>query len=165
MLSHRGEMAATRYERDIRTALREFSPEESSHASDPEEASLWFQGLPTPGAAGVIAGLALLVDDPFLRPGSWALKALPVLTFVLAVLMVSRLPYSHVANRFLAGRKPVHFLVMVLVVLVMALTYHFEASLAGGMIAYALSGPVTAIFRRRRGRGEVPAAAGEREVR
>ena len=129
----------------------------SAHAGDPEEAHLWFEGLPTPGAAGVIAGLALLLPDRDLRPESAVLRLLPYATLALGLLMVSRLPYVHVTSRFLRGRKPVHYIVVSLVVLVLALTFHFEAALAGAVLVYAVSGPVVALFRRRRRNAPLPA--------
>ena len=132
----------------------------SSQHGDPEEANLWFQGLPTPGAAAVIAGLALLVDDPIIRPGGVVLWLLPWATLVLGLLMVSRFPYTHIVNRFLKGRKPVHYLVVGMVALVLALTFHFEASLVGAVMLYALSGPVVSLFRRRVGRGARVGAEG-----
>jgi CDP-diacylglycerol--serine O-phosphatidyltransferase len=122
----------------------------SAHAEDPGEANLWFDGLPTPGAAGVIAGLAILLPDRDLRPESAILRLLPYATLVLGFLMVSRLPYVHFTNRFLRGRKPVHSIVIGLVVLVLALTFHIEAAIAGGVLVYALSGPLVGLVRRKR---------------
>lgn len=129
----------------------------SSHHEDPEEASLWFKGLPTPGAAGVIAGLAILMDDRDWRPDSAVLRFLPWVTLGLGALMVSKLPYAHFTNRFLKGRKPVTYLVLGLGVLVLSMAWNFEVVLAGTLLAYALSGPAVALFRRRPAR---PAAAG-----
>lgn len=127
---------------------------------DPEEARLWFEGLPTPGAAGVVAGLAILLPDSDFRPDSALLRFLPWATLVLGLLMISRLPFAHVANRFLRGRKPVHVVVSALVLFVVSMTFHFEAVLAGALMLYALSGPVVGVFRRRRRRDE--AVAGRR---
>lgn len=129
----------------------------SAHAEDPEEANLWFEGLPTPGAAGVIAGLAILLPDRDLRPEGAVLRLLPYATLALGILMVSRLPYVHVTSRFLRGRKPVHYIVVGLIVLVLALTFHFEAALAGAVLLYALSGPVVALVRRRKRNAARPA--------
>lgn len=125
---------------------------------DPEEAQLWFQGLPTPGAAGVIAGVAILLPDPTFNPESALLRLLPWATLVLGVLMVSRAPFAHFTNRFLKGRKPVQYLVTGLLILVLSLTFHFAVVLAGTLMAYALSGPVAWLFRRNRRTGPRPAA-------
>ena len=121
----------------------------SSHHGDPEEANLWFEGLPTPGAAGVIGILAILVTDPDWRPEAWMLRWLPLVTLLLGLLMVSKLPYAHVTNRFLRGRKPVTYLVIAILVLLLSMAWKVEVVLAGALFGYALSGPVVALLRRR----------------
>lgn len=113
----------------------------SAHAEDPEEAHLWFEGLPTPGAAGVVASLAVLLDDRTFGPEGAVLRWLPGLVLALGILMVSKLPFPHFTNRFLKGRKPMTYLVLSLLVLVLSLAWNFEAVLAGSLILYALSGP------------------------
>lgn len=133
----------------------------SSHTGDPEEASLWFEGLPTPGAAGVIAAIAILIGDHDWRPENAVLRSLPWLTLVLGLLMVSKLPYVHATNRFLKGRKPVTYLVLALLLFVLSLAWKVEAVLAGILLVYTLSGPVMGIVRRRRAREEIPAGVGE----
>ena len=129
----------------------------SSRISDPEDAHLWFEGLPTPGAAAVIAGLAILLPDRDLRPEGAILRLLPYASVALGLLMVSHLPYAHATNRFLRGRKPVQYLVAGTVVLILALTFHWQAALAAACLAYALSGPVVALFRRRKRNAAAPA--------
>ena len=124
---------------------------------DPEEASLWFQGLPTPGAAGVIAGLAIVLPNQTLRPEGALLRLLPWATLALGLLMVSRLPFVHFTNRFLKGRKPIQYLVGAVALLVLALTFNLPAVVASLLLLYALSGPVVGIFRRRRHRRPAPA--------
>ena len=128
---------------------------------DPEEEQLWFQGLPTPGAAAVIAGVALLLPEPRFNPESALLRLLPWATLLLGMLMVSRVPFVHVTNRFLKGRKPIQYLVTALLVLVLSLTFHFEVVLACLVLLYALSGP--AVWLLRRFRRPAPAAAGGSE--
>ncbi len=129
---------------------------------DPEEAHLWFKGLPTPGAAGVIAALAILLPDPEFPLERTLFRALPYLTLGLGLLMVSRLPFAHFTNRFLRGRKPLTYIVWILAALVLALAFHsFKMVLGAGLGLYALSGPVVGISRRIR-RGRVPAGTGAR---
>jgi CDP-diacylglycerol--serine O-phosphatidyltransferase len=125
----------------------------SSHQADPEEANLWFDGLPTPGAAGVIAAISVLIYDKDFRPGPAVQDAvarfLPWATLALGLLMVSKFPYAHVTNRFLKGRKPVTYLVLGLGALVLFLGLEvFEAALAATLLCYALSGPLVAGIRR-----------------
>ena len=125
---------------------------------EPDQSVAQFNGLPTPGAAGVIIGLAIS-HETLLR---WADLAAPgrvlaaqvvslVLLVGLGLLMVSRVPFVHFANRFLTGRRPVGRVALLL--LVIGLIYATKAPdvvFAGGFLAYALSGPLAVIPRRLR---------------
>jgi CDP-diacylglycerol---serine O-phosphatidyltransferase len=73
-----------------------------------------FVGLPSPAAAGSIAGFAILFYTlrvqgnhlPHAEDIDWAMRrVLPVFTLVLAALMVSRIPYPHVINQLLSGQR------------------------------------------------------------
>jgi CDP-diacylglycerol--serine O-phosphatidyltransferase len=96
-----------------------------------DKAHMEFKGLPSPGAAGVIATLVLLqgfllgprgqvvariaepeVIDRFAQYG--ITLALPFVALTLGYLMVSKFRYTHVANRFLRGRKPFYYLRIIL---------------------------------------------------
>ena len=99
-----------------------------------ESAHMSFVGLPTPAAAGVIASLVIFhqeaVPDILTHPGrDWSagglvnfllddlvIYALPVLALGLAVLMVSRIRYSHVINQYIRGKKPFAHLIRALIV-------------------------------------------------
>lgn len=73
-----------------------------------------FQGLPSPAAAASIAGFAILfytlrVEEP---PYEWkhsmdtvVQHCLPFFALIVALLMVSRIPYPHVVNRMFRGKK------------------------------------------------------------
>jgi CDP-diacylglycerol--serine O-phosphatidyltransferase len=79
--------------------------DEAAHAS--------FVGLPSPGAAGVIVSLIIFHQEDV--PGFDALiYVLPVVTLGVAVLMVSRIPYPHILNLYLRGKKPFSYLIQVL---------------------------------------------------
>lgn len=75
-----------------------------------------FRGLPSPGAAGCIASLAILRAEwapttpdgnglPWL--GAFITMAAPAGALIVALLMVSRIPYPHVAKQVFRGRR--HF--------------------------------------------------------
>lgn len=82
-----------------------------------------FRGLPSPGAAGCLASLAILRGEliqrwPPLAPESvrlgieiWA----PLGALTVALLMVSQLPYPHLTKQILRGRRPFSHLVQVVV--------------------------------------------------
>lgn len=135
----------------------ENEPDESAHMD--------FRGLPSPGAAGVVASLVLLFTY-LVEPGAtqvptpivpnwqdvtWFLIAvsivLPVMTLFAALLMVSNIQYAHLVNHWIRGRKPVSY-VLKLVVISLALFYAFTIAAAACANMYALSGPVLAVWRR-----------------
>lgn len=126
---------------------------ESQRVQEPGHVTRTFRGLPSPGAAGMVASLVLFRHEF----AAWDLRWLPwvflVGTPVAGLLMVSRFAFPHVMNRYLTGaRSP--FTILVLVVLLFLTIQHWEASLAGLFWAYAATGPVTAgvraLFRRGR---------------
>jgi CDP-diacylglycerol--serine O-phosphatidyltransferase len=97
-----------------------------------------FRGLPSPGAAGCIATLAILrgglLDrfpglDPMLLKRvveTWAMAG----ALLVALLMVSRVPYPHVTKHFLRGRRHFdHLIVLVLAVCIIALIQELALAL------------------------------------
>ncbi len=91
----------------------------------------YFTGLPSPGAAGAVVSAVLFCHEGYLNPfWQWLLETVPVrdtteimqmqarvlgvYMLVIGVLMVSRLRFVHVANRFLSGRKRFTYLVATL---------------------------------------------------
>jgi CDP-diacylglycerol--serine O-phosphatidyltransferase len=96
---------------------------ENDHSPD---SHLWFKGLPSPAAAGAVASAAIFrheLRDPPLEDllGALAISprdveqlldfGLPLATVMLSILMVSRVPYPHLANQMLRGRKSFSHLV------------------------------------------------------
>jgi CDP-diacylglycerol--serine O-phosphatidyltransferase len=80
-----------------------------------EMAHMSFAGLPSPAAAGLIVSLVIFYQQfPNLDA---VVYLLPLLTLGVAVLMVSRVPYPHVVNVYLRGKKPFGYLIRVLLFL------------------------------------------------
>lgn len=107
---------------------------------------LYFKGLPSPGAAGMIVTIALLNDQVIPQISSAALsiiiaKAIPWLLIILGILMVSRLPYTHLANKLLRGKKPIWFFLMLVFAIIM-FTLKPKEVLAVAFTIYTLSGPI-----------------------
>jgi CDP-diacylglycerol--serine O-phosphatidyltransferase len=114
-----------------------------------------FKGLPSPAAAGCLASLAILRSElpgyaSSLDPHAvqlfvkfWA----PPGALLVALLMVSRVPYPHFTNQLLRGRRSFRFLVqVVLLAFIIALTPELAFFLL--FWGYALNGPVRqALFR------------------
>ncbi|MCE9546013.1 MAG: CDP-diacylglycerol--serine O-phosphatidyltransferase [Planctomycetia bacterium] len=89
-----------------------------------------FSGLPTPAAAAAIAGFALLFYT--LRMDSndnvhktdidvWVQRGLPLFALLVAMLMVSRIPYPHLVNQFLRGHRSFAHMVGLVFVIVAVL--------------------------------------------
>ena len=120
----------------------------------------WFAGLPSPGAAGAVAGLALLHQHIWDRNNhavgaDYAAYVMLGASLLCAVAMVSRFRYVHLANRYLKGRAPFAAVVGGLMVLMLLLVWP-QPAIAGGFVAYAISGPLAELSRRgarRRARG------------
>ncbi len=83
----------------------------------------YFSGLPSPAAAGTVASFAIAIPDITNWTGASTAGAMvqleklwvpsvtigvPVLTVVLACLMVSKLPYPHVINQWMGRRHRVY---------------------------------------------------------
>ena len=130
-----------------------------------------FLGLPSPGAAGAVAGFVLMRQD--LR--GWSLDTasstlrflasacvyvLPALVVVCGLLMISTVRYPHVVNKYLRGRRPITRLLLgVLVILLLFVAHRYALGI--GCVLYALYGPFVQIYlwARRRREAPVPAPA------
>src|SRR5262249_3557113 len=114
-----------------------------------------FKGLPSPGAAGCVASLAVLRGE---LAGSWVnldparVHALvmmwaPLGGLLVALLMVSRVPYPHVTKQLLRGRRHFgHLVQAVLLVCLVALTH--ELALLLLFWGYALGMPLRYVVNR-----------------
>jgi CDP-diacylglycerol---serine O-phosphatidyltransferase len=111
-----------------------------------------FRGLPSPGAAGTIAGLVMLHAHLLAGGPEWLTRvsAMGVLGIMLltAFAMISRMPYVHVINRYLRGRAPFGYVAMGVVVLLL-LSVAPQWSIAIAFVSYALSAPITRLLRLR----------------
>lgn len=111
----------------------------------------YFQGLPSPAAAGALVGLIWACHDMQLSPEDFAIAAL-VMTIVLGALMVSNFTYHSFKDINLVDRIP--YIVMLAVVLGFILVSIDPPKLVFTVFAlYALSGPVIYVVRLKRKRG------------
>lgn len=116
-----------------------------------ESSHMWFKGLPIPGAAATVAGLVILYEEVLRRnPESFfsdvLLWIMPAVTLAVGLLMVSRIRYAHLANRYLRGRRPLSMLFWFMLLLAAFLIYP-QLVMAAVTVAYAMSGPVGVIYR------------------
>ena len=135
------------------TALRlaRFTVETSPDHTLDETAA--FHGIPSPGAAGLVASIILL-HQHVLASGSdsdWFAQAyafgVPVVMLVAALLMVSNIPYSHFVKRYLGRPQSFRFLASIVIVFFLCIWW-FQETVAVGFIIYALTGPITAFKNR-----------------
>ena len=117
-----------------------------------------FHGLPSPGAAGAVVGLVLLHEHlESIRAGSESgiigfieaalVLLVPIVVLLAAIMMVSAVPYPHMANRYLRGKRSFAYLVRIAAVLSLAIWW-LQETLAVVFLLYVLSGPWKLIFSR-----------------
>lgn len=127
----------------------------------------FFMGLPSPGAAGCVAALVTLrynfndiryVPDDVVAPLTSVVA--PVVGVALALLMVSRVPFVHMANRVLHRRR--NFNKVVQAVLVVLVVFLFrELALVLFFWGYALYGPARLLWAKWTHTALLPADAAE----
>lgn len=122
----------------------------------------YFRGLPSPAAAGTVASFAIAM--PTLRQGTdaslpgmvqwWSQLGVdlvetgtPIVTLVLAGLMVSRIRYPHVLSQWLNGRRNFYKLAQVMFVVVVLATIH-ELALPLLFSLFAFGYPLIALWNR-----------------
>lgn len=121
-----------------------------------------FEGLPSPAAAGVILSLVLFIFDgrnelPLNLEPSTAdslalalLHGLPGIACVLGLLMISKLPYVHVVQRYVGNRARATAFVPITLVALFMIMFH-EWSLLLVSATYVLGGVVLAVRAKIRG--------------
>jgi CDP-diacylglycerol--serine O-phosphatidyltransferase len=115
-----------------------------------EDAHLSFAGLPSPPAAGTIVSLVIFQQDFLPKITKWpeefinvselaAVWALPVITLMAGILMVTRIPYPHVVNRLLSGKKQFSTFVFVLFVGLLII-WNIQLAMALGFCVFVVYG-------------------------
>ncbi len=84
-----------------------------------------FKGLPSPAAAGCVVSLAILRSTPARGIAPETMEGLvrvwaPLGTLIVALLMVSRVPYPHITKQILRGRRSFSVVVQVVLALFLA---------------------------------------------
>jgi CDP-diacylglycerol--serine O-phosphatidyltransferase len=115
-----------------------------------ESAHLSFAGLPTPPAAGLVVSMVIFQQDFLPHVVDWpnglfraleltTLWGLPVVTLIAGLLMVSRIPYPHVMNRLLRGRKRFSTFLLVVLALLLAI-WNIQLAMVVGFCTFVLYG-------------------------
>ena len=118
-----------------------------------------FRGLPSPGAAAIVAGSVMFFESLGLPQRYFNVSIevqkslasifpylLPVMLLIAALLMVSRFAYAHLINRFVRGRKRFRTVVGFFL-LVMMILWQPQITVLLGIYIYTLSAPVLALIR------------------
>jgi CDP-diacylglycerol--serine O-phosphatidyltransferase len=119
----------------------------------------FFQGLPSPAAAALIAGMVWVSTDNSLSPKDflWLKSSACLLTFIGGISMVSNFPFWSGKNINL--RKSVPFIVVIALALAFALGALYPPGVFFGLfVCYALSGYALSFWRWRRRRAAAAAA-------
>jgi CDP-diacylglycerol--serine O-phosphatidyltransferase len=115
-----------------------------------------FIGLPSPGAAGLIASTVLLhqhldkIQDPVgVVAGliGFITILVPIFTFCVALLMISSIRYPHMANRFLRVNRSFGHTAWFAVAIIFLVVF-FQETLAIIFFCYACSGPARVLLSR-----------------
>jgi CDP-diacylglycerol--serine O-phosphatidyltransferase len=117
-----------------------------------EDTHLSFAGLPTPPAAGTIVSIVIFQQDFLPKITKWpegfinaseyaAVWALPVITLMAGILMVTRIPYPHVVNRVLRGKKQFSTFLLVLFA-VLLIIWNIQLAMALGFCVFVVYGLV-----------------------
>jgi len=123
-----------------------------------ESAHMSFVGLPSPAAAGVIVSLIIFRQEtlPELSVKSSQLYlicenaltyTLPFVTLAIAVLMVGRIRYPHIINRYMKGKKPFAYLIICMFVIWLVIWFR-QIALVTGFCVFAASGFVKWFYYR-----------------
>lgn len=117
----------------------------NTHAADEK---FFFQGLPSPSAAGILASFIWVVNDYGLPGTDFRLLTL-FLTLIVGLLMVSNVPFRSFKDFDL--RRHVPFVVLLgIVIALVVIVYDPPRVLLTGFTIYLLSGPVSALLNRRK---------------
>ncbi len=110
----------------------------------------YFQGLASPSAAAIVAGLVWLGDDLDMRGPELSYAALGV-TVLVGILMVSNLRYHSFKALDLKERMP-FFKAIVIVLMFVLIAMHPPQILFALFLGYAVSGPLLTLAQLRRRR-------------
>ena len=119
----------------------------------------YFQGLASPSAAAIVAGM-VWVGDVYLPSDKIINLIALLLTLMAGLLMVSNVRYHSFKGIDLKGKVPFVTILLVMLVLVL-ISYEPPILLFGGFLIYALSGPVLTLWQLKQRRAERRQQRGE----
>jgi len=121
--------------------------------------SKYFQGLPIPAAAGLVATVIIFLTHVGIEPQTVQIPLL-LIAYLLAFLMVSTVKFNSFKDLQLARRKPFNAVIVVLLLIFLIVSAP-QIMLFSLCFAYVLSGPTTQVVHMLKKRRTVEAAPGE----
>jgi CDP-diacylglycerol--serine O-phosphatidyltransferase len=131
-------------------------------SQDDDAAHEYFRGLPSPAAAGMVASLVVIapglerltapeMKESAQRMGGFLMEAssyaLPVVTLIVACLMVSRIRYPHVVNQLFHGRHTYRHFVKLIFASAAVLVIH-ELAIPVVLFCFVMASPLRALWAR-----------------
>jgi CDP-diacylglycerol--serine O-phosphatidyltransferase len=124
--------------------------------TEDDAAHLSFAGLPSPAAAGMIVSAVIFQQDflpkimgspdSFLRAFELiTIWVLPVISLMAGLLMVTRIPYPHLMNRLLRGKKSFSTFLLVVFVILLAI-WNIQLAMVLGFFTFMLYGIIRRII-------------------
>jgi CDP-diacylglycerol---serine O-phosphatidyltransferase len=118
--------------------------------TEDDAAHLSFAGLPSPAAAGMMVSAVIfqqdflpkimeLPDRSFRAFELATIWVLPIIALMTGLLMVTRIPYPHVMNRFLRGKKSFPTFLLVVFAMLLAI-WNIQLAMVLGFFAFMLYG-------------------------
>ncbi|MDY6862001.1 MAG: CDP-diacylglycerol--serine O-phosphatidyltransferase [Thermodesulfobacteriota bacterium] len=105
----------------------------------------YFQGLPTPAAAGMVASTVILFDPLIINNVITNYTIFLFLMPVLALLMVSNFRYISAKQLSIEGRRPFHLLI-ILIFLCILIVAKYKIMLFSSFFFYSLMGPFSFLY-------------------
>jgi CDP-diacylglycerol--serine O-phosphatidyltransferase len=142
MLGKLGWLAAFLYTAATALRLARFNTQANQDKS-------YFQGIPCPSAAGVVAGTVWMGSANHVANSMYVAVPLALLTVFVAALMISTIRYNSFKKIDLKGKVP--FVVVIIpVLLITGIAMDPPETLFAGFLIYALSGPVNTLWQLRK---------------
>ncbi len=128
----------------------------NTHAADEKS---FFQGLPSPSAAAILAAFIWVVNDYGMSGVDFKIPIL-LLTLAAAILMVSNVPFRSFKDFDLKSNVP-FIVVLGIVIALVVIVYDPPRVLFAGFFIYLVSGPVTALLQRKKRKEDLEGEDGD----
>lgn len=116
----------------------------NTHVGDENEDKRFFQGLPCPSAAALVTS-TMWLQNVYGISGFFAEISLAIITIFVALMMVSSIPFYSFKTLDFRGKVP-FFVLLIVILIFMSIAIDPPSILFLAFGAFALSGPLQALF-------------------